>query len=63
MIDGAIRAIHIEFEAYSLNISEAKSNIVRKIEIPMLNKKNDAANINIRTCNNINNRLAIYRIV
>lgn len=58
-IEDGINAIHIEFSAYSLNIPAVKTANTKKIEIHIVNRKNNAAKTSMRTCNNNNDRSLI----
>ena len=56
-IEDGINAIHIEFAAYSLNIPNVKTANTKKIEIHIVNRKNNAAKVSIRTFSNNNRSL------
>jgi len=56
-IDDGINAIHIEFVAYSLNIPDVKTANTKKIEIQIVNRKNNAAKASMKTCSNNNRSL------
>lgn len=58
-IEDGINAIHREFAAYSLNIPDVKTANTKKIEIHIVNRKNNADKASMRTCNNNNNRSLI----
>jgi hypothetical protein len=58
-IEDGINAIHIELAAYSLNIPDVKTANTKKIEIHIVNRKNNADKASMRTCNNNNNRSLI----
>jgi hypothetical protein len=58
-IEDGINAIHIELAAYSLNIPDVKTANAKKIEIHIVNRKNNADKASMRTCNNNNNRSLI----
>jgi hypothetical protein len=51
-IEDGINAIHIELAAYSLNIPEVKTANTKKIEIHIVNRKNNADKASMRICNN-----------
>ena len=58
-IEDGINAIHIELAACSLNIPEVKTANTKKIEIDIVNRKNNAAKTSMRACNNNNDRSLI----
>lgn len=62
-IEDGINAIHIELAAYSLNIPDVKTANAKKIEIHIVNRKNNADKASMRTCNNNNNNRSLIIIL